>query len=104
MCTMPKTDQNNSSSTTKGSSAAPDPYASLFHGKRQDLPKLSDVPGQSVAAAIDRVIANGDAVLFAVTSDGGAVSIQILSEAGRRKIYAAHQAELDQTLTALELL
>lgn len=104
MCFMSKTTGGSSNSGTKGDHAQADPYASLFHGKSHNVPKLADVPAPTVAAAIDRILANGDAVMFSLTSDGGAVSLQLWSATGRRKLYCAQQAELDQTLTALELL
>lgn len=101
---MPKTTGGSSSSGTNGSSTSQDPYASLFHGKSQDRATFAAIEGPTVAAAIDRILANGDAVLFGTTSDGGAISVQIWRDQTRRKLYAARQDELDQLMTALELL
>lgn len=101
---MPKATGGSSSSETFRTDKARDPYAGLFQGKSQDRATFAAIEGPSVAAAIDRILANGDAVMFGTTSDGGAVCVQIWNADLRRKLYAARQEELEQLMTALELL
>jgi hypothetical protein len=55
----------------------------------------------NVGAIIDGVISNGDAIIIARTSDGGALALTILSDDGRAKQYAAGQEELNAAFAAL---
>jgi len=51
--------------------------------------------------AIASVLANGDAVLFGLTSDGGAIRVQLFSGSAKHSVYAADDAELDVILKAI---
>lgn len=64
-----------------------------------DPPSLADVTG--LGAIIDAAAAEGDALTFGRTSDGGAVAITVLSDGGREKAYAATQEELNALIVAL---
>lgn len=51
--------------------------------------------------AVRAVLANGDAVLFGVTSDGGAVRVQVFSGGDKDSAYCSSVADLTDTLSAL---
>jgi hypothetical protein len=51
--------------------------------------------------ALDQVTSNGDAMLIARTSDGGAVALTLLEGDDRHKLYATNQDELDRIFDEL---
>lgn len=94
---------NRESATSPRANEA-DRYAQLRNGKPSDAPTFTACTEGSIAAALDSVLREGDAIMFSRTSDGGALCVCVLTATDRLKRYAAHQAELDALLTALELL
>lgn len=98
---MPRPNRESSPSSR---AAQTDRYAQLRNGKGHEDVTFSACPERSIAAALDAVLKEGDAIMFSRTSDGGAICICVLTANDRLKRYAAHQAELDAVLTALELL
>jgi len=63
------------------------------------LPKLLDCGG--VAAVIDGILEKGDAILFAATSDGGAVVIQLLNGLEKPKAYCVDSEQLADSVAWL---
>lgn len=58
----------------------------------------SDAGAEDLKAAIVAATEDGAALLFSRTIDGGALSLQILSGAGRNKLYPASVAEINEAL------
>lgn len=54
---------------------------------------------EQLSDAIRAVLANGDAVLFSLTSDGGALGVQLYAGGEKQSVYVKSGEELD-TLSA----
>lgn len=64
-------------------------YAAALHRETRKSPvRWSDVDGPSIKAAVHAVTAAGDAITFGRTTDGGALSVTVLSGPDRLKDYA----------------
>lgn len=50
---------------------------------------------------MDALVTSGDAVILGRTSDGGALSITVLSDAGKQRAYPHSQEELDAAFAGL---
>lgn len=71
-------------------------YDSLSRQPNGDRAQFAETVASSLGMALDAIINEGDAVMISRTSDGGAISLCIYSDAGKpTKLYAVVQAELD---------
>lgn len=61
----------------------------------------SDADAKQVLLAIDAVTRAGGALMFGITSDGGAFSVVVLSSDGKAKEYPHTADELRDTLQAI---
>lgn len=89
---------------SRGSAAADtgdSPYAALLGGRTRGGVQFSDLSGECIARACDAVTRRGDAVMFARTSDGGAVAVHVLHDKLVTKWYAKNVEELQELLDAL---
>jgi hypothetical protein len=59
------------------------------------------VDGDLLRECVERVTNRGDAVLFGRTSDGGALSVQILTGGKAEKFYVTDASELLELLQGL---
>lgn len=74
---------------------APKPAARVGFGantRRGEGPRLAKV--EELGPLLDAITSQGDALMFARTSDGGAICITLLREKARDKAYASNQDEL----------
>lgn len=63
---------------------------------------ITDADSELFISAIGAVLGNGDAVLFSLTSDGGALSIRLYSDGSKQAVYCSDQAELEVVLNTLK--
>lgn len=68
-----------------------------------DKPNLDmfELDGELLRDAIAAVVLEGDAILFGMTTDQGAVSTKILAEDGGARFYSATTEALEITLRAI---
>lgn len=75
-----------------GKASTPNPavskYAGLSDGPASDPVTWEDVDGRAIKAAISATTADGCALIFSTTSDGGALSVTLLAGSQRHKKYA----------------
>lgn len=89
----------------RGNNRSSDPGPGRYNfgvGRNGNTFSLAQVDSDLFVSAIGAVLSNGDAVLFSLTSDGGALAIKIYSDAGKQNVYCADQAELDLVLNTLK--
>lgn len=79
----------------------PSRYGSLGTKSNKGPITWASVDGPSIKRAVDAVTSCGDAITFGRTTDGGALSITILSGTERRKLYASEVDEANDTLAAI---
>lgn len=83
--------------------AKPNRYAKLAAKRTTSTITWAQVDGPTIKRAIDAITSCGDAITFGRTSDGGALSITILSGADRPKFYASEVDEaVDMLAAAIE--
>lgn len=76
-------------------------YAAL-NGARSDRSlSYSQVSGDLLRECVERITNRGDAVLFGRTTDGGALSIHVLTDGKAEKFYVSDASELMELLTGL---
>jgi hypothetical protein len=61
----------------------------------------SQIDGNTLRDCVDRVTKRGDAILFGRTSDGGALSIQVLTGGKAEKFYVSDGSELMELITGI---
>jgi len=66
---------------------------------REGRCEVAELP--ALGGLIDRILNAGDALMFARTSDGGAVVVTLYAGEARHKTYAADQNELNDAWAAL---
>lgn len=89
--------------TTRGAkgNGAGSVYA-ILNGARSDRNlSYGQVDGDLLRECVERVTNRGDAVLFGRTSDGGALSVQILTGGKAEKFYVTDASELLELLQGL---
>lgn len=62
---------------------------------------LETCNGQTLARALSRIVASGDAVMLSLTRDGGALCITVLEDEQRSKLYCSTPRDLEEALTRL---
>lgn len=87
--------------TAKRGSSAANLYAGLKRSGGDNGVSFGQVDGSVLRDCVERVTANGDAILFGRTTDGGALSIQILSSGETSKFYVTDVSELFELLEGL---
>lgn len=93
----PMSNRNNTEGTASSSK-----YASALSKKaRGGTIKWSQVNGPLIKDCIGFVTASGDAITFGRTTDGGALSVTILSGNDRLKDYASTVAEAEEMLLSI---
>jgi hypothetical protein len=80
------------------------PYAGVFSAGRAGALSLSQVDGKVVSNCVSAVVERGDAILFGRTSDGGALSIRVLSDGATDIWYPTDASELSELLEAITAL
>lgn len=63
--------------------------------------RIGQAGGDTLSACVDAVIAAGDAILFGRTSDGGALSLRVLSDGVTECWYPTDASELLEVLEAI---
>lgn len=74
----------------------------LGSGRNSDSFSLATVDGDLFVSAVGAVLSNGDAVLFSLTSDGGALAIKVYSDGAKQSVYCADAEQLDLVLNTLK--
>lgn len=82
----------------------PGAYSGVFSLGRAGSLSISQTAPEILRDAIDAVVQRGDAILFGRTSDGGALSIRILSDGATDCWYPADASELAELLVAVTAL
>jgi hypothetical protein len=80
------------------------PYAGVFSAGRAGALSLSQVDAEVLSHCVDLVVQRGDAILFGRTSDGGALSVRILSNGTTDIWYPTDASELSELLEAITRL
>lgn len=93
--------RNKGNSGKAPASQATSRYSGLAASRQQEAPTFVSVVGDQLGRALDLVTSNGDAILIARTSDGGAVALTLLEGDDRHKLYATSQDELDRIFEEL---
>lgn len=91
---MPRGSRSSGNSSSGRYNVSPSRNVDTFHSW--------EVDGELFCDAIRAVLANGDAILLSLTSDGGALSIKLYSEGNKQAVYCADAAELDLVLNTLK--
>lgn len=76
-------------------------YASLNGSRSPRGVSYGQVEGSLLSRCVERVTERGDAILFGRTTDGGALSVHILSHGQATKFYVTDGSELMELLTGL---
>lgn len=63
--------------------------------------RLGQIGGEALSVCIDAVVGAGDAILFGRTSDGGAISLRVLSDGVTECWYPTDVSELLEVLEAI---
>lgn len=79
----------------------PGKYAGLSSRGDLQAVQLRSVDGNLLRDAMDKVVTNGDAILFGRTSDGGAFSVRVLSDGATDCFYPTDAIELQELLTGI---
>lgn len=64
-------------------------------------PDLTSVEASMIGLAVVRCVLAGDAIMFGMTQDGGAVSFTVLSGSDRTKDYAHSNEEIEYILQGI---
>jgi len=76
-------------------------YAALSSASVDRSVSYSQIEGSALRECITRVTERGDAILFGRTSDGGALSIQVLTGGKAEKFYVSDGSELIELITGI---
>lgn len=76
-------------------------YAGIKDRTSVQVVSIGQVDGQTLSDCVDAVVKSGDAILFGRTSDGGALSVRVLSNGVTECFYPTDASEL---LTVLEAI
>lgn len=76
-------------------------YAPLNGARTSGGLSYGQVEGSLLSTCVERVTDNGDAILFGRTTDGGALSIHVLSGGQADKFYVTDASELMELLLGL---
>lgn len=89
--------------TSRGSkgNGASSPYASLNGARSSGDLSYGQVEGSLLSTCVERVTDHGDAILFGRTTDGGALSVHVLSHGKADKFYVTDASELMELLLGL---
>jgi hypothetical protein len=79
-------------------------YAGLRAVNRTGALSFGQVAGDTLRECVTTVVAAGDAILFGRTSDGGALSVRILSNGVTECWYPSDASELQELLEAVTAL
>lgn len=90
--------KNNTSGNGNGSGGR---YGSIGRKPNAEPVSWGKVPGPAIKDAIGFVTQAGDAITFGRTSDGGALSVTVLSREARYKFYASTVAEAEEMLMGI---
>lgn len=83
------------------SNGRPSPYDGVFGDRTVGSVSYGQVAGDTLRDCVEGITNRGDAVLFGRTTDGGALSIQVLSGGKAMKFYVTDGSELLELLTGL---
>lgn len=81
------------SRNSSGSGAKPSKYAAVGRASNGGAVSYGGVDGNVLRDCLEAVTGDGDAILFGKTSDGGALSVQVLSGGVATKFYPADVSE-----------
>lgn len=87
-------------SGSKGNGAA-NVYAALSSASVDRSVSYGQIDGNTLRECVARVTERGDAILFGRTSDGGALSIQVLTGGKAEKFYVSDASELMELVTGI---
>jgi hypothetical protein len=90
--------QNTSSAKGNGHASI---YAALSSASVDRSVSYSQIEGATLRECVTRVTERGDAILFGRTSDGGALSIQVLTGGKAEKFYVSDASELMELITGI---
>ncbi len=76
-------------------------YAALGSANVDRTVSYGQIEGATLRECVTRVTERGDAILFGRTSDGGALSIQILTGGKAEKFYVSDASELMELITGI---
>lgn len=76
-------------------------YAALHSANQPAAVSYGGIDGNVLRECVELVTAHGDAILFGRTTDGGALSIQVLSGGEAAKFYVTDVSELFELLEGL---
>lgn len=77
------------------------PYAALNGARSGGGLSYGQVEGSLLSTCVERVTDHGDAILFGRTTDGGALSVHVLSNGVAEKFYVTDASELMELLLGL---
>jgi hypothetical protein len=86
---------------SSGASVGSDRYASLKGSTNGGTLHYSSVGGDVLRNTVEAVTGAGDAILFGRTSDGGALSVQVLHDKKATRFYPSDASELLELLEGL---
>ena len=89
-----------STSSAKGNGKA-NVYAALSSASVDRSVSYGQIDGNTLRECVVRVTERGDAILFGRTSDGGALSIQVLTGGKAEKFYVSDASELMELITGI---
>lgn len=89
--------------TSRGSkgNGASSAYAGLNGSRTGGNLSYGQIEGSLLQQCVERVTNHGDAILFGRTSDGGALSVHVLSNGRADKFYVTDASELMELLLGL---
>lgn len=90
-----------SGSQSRGPTRASSIYAGVQRVGGTGGLRFSQIDGAVLRSCVDAVVHRGDAVLFGRTSDGGALSVRVLSEGATECWYPSDASELQELLEGL---
>jgi hypothetical protein len=90
---------NNQRSKANG---GPGRYAALKSRVGNGGVSFGQVSGETLRGCIEAVVGAGDAILFGRTSDGGALSVRVLSDGATECWYPSDASELLELLEGLQ--
>lgn len=90
-----------SSHQSKPSVVGKSKYTGVARNSGAGALRFGQVSGETLRECVDTVVAGGDAVLFGRTSDGGALSVRVLSNGVTEAWYPSDASELQELLEAL---
>lgn len=81
--------------------AAPGGKYGLSRTKESHTLNMFEVDGELLRDAVAHAVNEGDALLFAMTRDGSALKVQVLSEGGSEETYVGTTESLEDALRTI---